>query len=82
MREGRFFFIDRCASIPIVKAVVQVKKDGKWYVATDLVTHVADQGRTREEAIRNLTKGLQEHYEVLLELAPRKRGTRVVEIEV
>jgi len=65
-----------------MKAVVQVKKDGKWYVATDLVTQVADQGRTREEAIRNLTKGLQGHYEVLLELAPRKRSTRVVEIEV
>jgi len=65
-----------------MKAVVQVKKDGKWYVATDLVTHVADQGRTREEAIRNLTKGLREHYEILLEMAPRKRDTRVVDIEV
>jgi len=65
-----------------MKAVVQVRKDGKWYVATDLVTHVADQGRTREEAIRNLTKGLREHYEILLEMAPRKRDTRVVDIEV
>jgi len=65
-----------------MKAVVQVKKDGKWYVATDLVRHVADQGRTREEAIRNLTKGLREHYEILLEMAPRKRDTRVVDIEV
>jgi len=65
-----------------MKAVVQVKKDGEWYVATDLVTHVADQGRTREEAIRNLTKGLREHYEILLEMAPRKRDTRVVDIEV
>ena len=65
-----------------MKAVVQVKKEGKWYVATDLVTHVADQGKTRDEALRNLTKGLQEHYELLLELAPRKRGTTVLEIEV
>ncbi len=65
-----------------MKAVVQVKKEGRWYVATDLVTHVADQGKTREEAVRNLTKGLQEHYEVLLELAPLKKGTTVVEIEV
>jgi len=66
----------------VMKAVVQVQKEGEWYVATDLVTHVADQGKTREEAVRNLTKGLREHYEVLLELAPRKKGTRVVEIEV
>ncbi len=65
-----------------MKAVVQVKKEGRWYVATDLVTHIADQGRTREEALRNLTKGLHEHYEILLELAPRKRGTTVLEIEV
>ena len=65
-----------------MKAVVQVKKEGKWYVATDLVTHVADQGKTRKEALESLTKGLQEHYEVLLELAPRKKGTTIVEIEV
>ena len=65
-----------------MKALLQVKKEGKWYVATDLVTHVADQGKTRDEALRNLTKGLQEHYELLLELAPRKRGTTVLEIEV
>lgn len=66
----------------LMRAVVQVKKEGRWYVATDLVTRVADQGKTREEALRNQTKGLQEHYEVLLALAPRKKGTTVVEIEV
>ncbi len=65
-----------------MKAVVQVKKEGKWYVATDLVTHVADQGKSRDEAVRNLTKGLREHYEVLLELAPRRKGTTILEIEV
>ena len=43
---------------------------------------MADQGRTREEALSNLMKGLREHYELLLELAPRKRGTKVIEIEV
>ncbi|TLZ69326.1 MAG: hypothetical protein E6K10_10870 [Methanobacteriota archaeon] len=65
-----------------MKAVVQVEKEGKWYVATDLVTHVADQGRTREEAVRNLRKGLRQHYEVLLELAPKRRGTKVLQFEV
>jgi len=65
-----------------MKAVVQVKKEGKWYVATDLVTHVAVQGKSRDEAVRNLTKGLREHYEVLLELAPRRKGTTILEIEV
>jgi predicted RNase H-like HicB family nuclease len=65
-----------------VKAVIDMKKEGKWYVATDLATHVADQGRTPEEAMKNLLKGLREHYELLLELGPRRRGTRIVEVEV
>ena len=65
-----------------MKAVVQVKKEGKWYVATDLVTHVADQGKTRREALANLSKGLREHYELLLQRAPRTRGTTVLDIEV
>ena len=59
-----------------------MKKEGKWYVATDLITHVVDQGTTREEALANLMKGLKEHYELLLERAPRRRGTRVVDVEV
>jgi len=57
-----------------MKAVVQVKKEGKWYVATDLVTHVADQGNTRHEALQNLSKGLREHHGLLLELAPEQAG--------
>ena len=65
-----------------MKAVVDVKKEGKWYVATDLITHVTDQGATREEALANLMKGLKEHYELLLEVAPKRRGTRIVEVEV
>ena len=65
-----------------VKAVIQIVKEGKWYAATDLVTQVADQGRTRKEAIRSLLKGLKEHYELLFELAPRRKGTQVVEVEV
>jgi len=64
-----------------MKAIIDVRKEGNWYVATDLVTNVADQGKTRPEAIRNLTKGLREHYQLLLELAPRRR-TKVVEVEV
>ena len=65
-----------------MKAIVDVKKEGKWYVATDLVTHVTDQGKTRKEAVGNLMKGLRGHYEVLLELGPKRRGARVIEVEV
>lgn len=64
-----------------MKAVVDVTKEGRWYLATDLVTHVADQGRTREEAVDRLLKGLREHYGFLLEVAPRKPGISVLEFE-
>lgn len=40
-------------------------------MAIDLITNVADQGSTEEEAVSNLKKGLEEHYQVLLELAPK-----------
>jgi len=45
-----------------MKAIVQVHKEGKYFVAEDLVTQVADQGLTKEEAIANLKKGLAERY--------------------
>jgi len=64
-----------------MKAVIQVRKEGKWFVATDLLTQVADQGRTRAQARANLIKGLRERYETLLQLAPRKRGLEVLELE-
>ena len=65
-----------------MKTVIQVHKEGKWFVAVDLVTSVADQGLTEEEAIKNLTKGLEEHYALLMKLAPRRRKTTFIEIEV
>jgi predicted RNase H-like HicB family nuclease len=59
-----------------------VKKEGKYYVATDLVTNVADQGATEEEAITRLKKGLEEHYQILMEMAPKDSKTSFIEIEV
>jgi predicted RNase H-like HicB family nuclease len=53
-----------------MKTLIRVYKDGKFYVAEDLVTNVADQGATKEEALAGLKKGLEEHYKILLELAP------------
>ncbi|MFQ6106112.1 MAG: hypothetical protein ACE5QF_00785 [Thermoplasmata archaeon] len=41
--------------------MISVRKEGKFYVATDPVTNVADQGAT-EEAVERLKKGLEEHY--------------------
>ena len=51
-----------------MKVIVEVKREGKWYVATDLVTQITDQGRTRQEALDNLIEGLRERHELLPEL--------------
>ena len=59
-----------------MNAVIQVRKEGKWYVATDLITQVADQGRTREEAVRGLVKGLRERQEALVGMGATRTGTR------
>jgi predicted RNase H-like HicB family nuclease len=49
-----------------LKTIISVKKEGKFYVATDLVTNVADQGSTEEEAISRLKQGLLEHCLLLM----------------
>jgi len=54
-----------------MKILIRVYKDGKFFVAEDLVTNVADQGSTEVEALAGLKKGLEEHYKILLELAPK-----------
>ena len=56
-----------------LKTVISVGKEGKFYVAIDPVTNVADQGATEEEAVERLKKGLEEHYQILVE---KKTGIR------
>ena len=65
-----------------MKTLVQIHREGKFFVAVDPITNVADQGSTKEEAVSNLKKGLEEHYQVLLELAPRGRKLSFLDIEV
>lgn len=55
-----------------MKAPFQIHKEGKYFVAIDLITNVADQGLTENEAVSNLKMGLEEHYQVLSELAPNR----------
>ena len=50
-----------------MKNTIQIHKEGKYFVAADQVTNVADQGLTEEEALANLNKGLEEHYQILME---------------
>jgi len=65
-----------------MKTIIQVHKESKFYIVEDLITNVADQGRTEKEAVRNLKKGLEEHYRLLMELTPKDRKLSFIDIEV
>jgi predicted RNase H-like HicB family nuclease len=51
-------------------------------VAVDLLTNVADQGSSEKEAVQNLKKGLEEHYQILIELTPSNHKLTYLDIEV
>ena len=61
-----------------MRTIIQIHKEDKYFVAVDLVTNVADQGLTEEEAVANLKKGLEEHYQILMELAPKDRKISIM----
>ena len=65
-----------------METIIQVHKDGKYYVAVDLVTNVADQGLTEKEAVRRLRKGLEGHYKALLELMPKGHKVSLMDVGV
>ena len=65
-----------------MKTIIQIHKDGEYFVAEDLITHVADQGVSEEEAVKNLKKGLEEHYQILTELASPDYKTSFLDISV
>ena len=47
----------------ILCSVVITEEDTGWYVATDVATSVASQGKTYEEALNNLKEALELYYE-------------------
>jgi len=66
--------------MPEFRAVVETHKEGKWFVATDLITNVSDHGSSEEEALEHLKKGIQARYLSILE---RQKGSEdLVEVSV
>jgi predicted RNase H-like HicB family nuclease len=51
-----------------MKTLIEVHREGKYFVAVDLLTDVADQGSSEEKAVKNLRKGLEEYYRLLIGL--------------
>lgn len=65
-----------------MKTIIQIHKEGKYFVAVDLITNVADQGLTEKEAVSNLKNGLEEHYQILMELSPKGQKLSFLDIDV
>ena len=65
-----------------MKTLIEVHQEGKYFVAIDLFTNVADQGLTEQDALQNLKKGLEEHYQLLIDLTPRDHKLTYLDIEV
>ena len=49
--------------IMAIKCTVLIQKEENWYVATDISTGVASQGKTLEESMENLKEALSLYYE-------------------
>ncbi len=62
-----------------MKTIIQIHKEGKYFIASDLISNVADQGLTEKEALANLKKGLEEHYQILMELAPKDQNCDITQ---
>ena len=46
-----------------VKCTIFIQKEENWYVATDITSGVASQGKTLDESIENLREALELYYE-------------------
>lgn len=46
-----------------IKCTVYIQQDGDWYVATDISSGVASQGKTIDESLSNLKEAIELFYE-------------------
>lgn len=46
-----------------IKCTVIIQKEDSWYVATDILSGVASQGKSMEESMSNLKEALGLYYE-------------------
>lgn len=46
-----------------IKCTVIIQQEGEWFVATDVLSGVASQGRSIDEARENLREALTLYYE-------------------
>ena len=46
-----------------IKSTIIIQQEENWYVATALESGVASQGKTIDEALKNLSEALELYYE-------------------
>ncbi len=46
-----------------IKCTIIIQKEENWYVATDVLSGVASQGKTLDESMENLKEALALYYE-------------------
>lgn len=65
-----------------IKYNVIIQKEEEWYVAKCLDNSVASQGKTIEEAIKNLKEALQLYYEDESPVLPKETYVTTVEVTI
>jgi len=65
-----------------MKILVEIYREGRFFIARDLLTKIADQGLTENEAVQNLKKGVADHCQLLVELNPPGHTLAWLDIEV
>lgn len=46
-----------------IRCTIFIQQEDEWYVATDIASGVASQGKTSDESINNLREALSLYYE-------------------
>jgi hypothetical protein len=65
-----------------MKILVEIYREGRFFLARDLLTTITDQGLTGSEAVQNLKKGVAEHCQLLVELNSPGHTLAWLDIEV
>jgi len=65
-----------------MKILADLYREGRFFIARDLLTKIADQGLTGNEAVQNLKKGVADHCQLLVELNPPGHSLAWLDIEV
>ena len=66
--------------IPEFGAIVETHREGKWFVATDLIMNVSDYGVSEEEALERLEERIQARYISIFER--QRRSPSLIDVTV